>query len=277
MFQEPSEFSISSGMLEMWRAAAKGEAGKTIAYLDVNPQGPTTKFPRIKKDPEVHQSRYKHGKQMRPISFEDLCVCVEKAQSHLTEEQNGYIWLLYYCGVRKSEGVERVVDDVEITELLFTIDFHKRKKGGAKVDPLKLPRAWPGVEILVKLTEKARAKRAQRKLIYYQEMRERRSRVEKNHWIFPNIQSTEAWRIAKRVLGPEFYPHFLRLNRLTEIGKGKGSSSVRLKSFSGIKSIRSLEFYLGIDQAEQDQALELMDEHIRAGQQKDSGEKDGEQ
>lgn len=226
---------------------------------------------------QEHVSRYKHGKQITGIKFQDFCVCVEKAQNHLTEEQNGYIWLLYYSGCRKSEAYERVAEDAQITLTHFIIDFHQRKKGGATVDALEIPRSWPGVEILVKLTEKARAKKAVRKLIYYQEMKERKVRVEKNHWIFPNIQSTEAWRIAKRVLGANFYPHFLRLSRITEIARDPSANITRLKSFTGIKSIRILEAYLGISKEEQHEALNWMDKQIRPGQQNSIGEKDEQQ
>lgn len=229
------------------------------------------------KEPGEHTSRYKHGKQERPITFEHFCECVAKAHNNLNMEAEGFIWLLYYCGVRKSEAYERVASDAEITDELFIIDFHHRKKGGATVPPLKIPRNWPGVEILVALAEEARARRAVEKLIYYQEMKERRNRYEKEHWIFPNIQSTEAWRIAKRVLGEDFYPHFLRLSRITEMAKEPSANITRLKSFTGIKSIRILEAYLGVDEDEQDEALDLMDKKIRPGQQKEDENKDEKQ
>jgi len=215
---------------------------------------------------ETH-SKYKAGKQERLITFEHFCLCVAKAHNSLDEEQECYIWLLYYTGVRKSEGFERTVTDAVVTPTLFIIDFHQRKKNGARVDPLELPRNWPGIELLVKRKEAAQKQRAHTKLIYYQECGERRSRLVKDKWLFPNIQSTEAWRIAKRVLGPDFYPHFLRLNRLTEIGSDKTASIVRLKSFSGIRSIRSLEAYLGISKDEQTEALKFMGNRFKLPQQ----------
>lgn len=242
-----------------------------MAYLEPNTQGQVTKFPRPQKESGEVKSRYKSGKQERPISFEQFVFCVARAHNRLTEEAEGYIWLLYYCGVRKSEGFERVASDGEITETHFIVDFHKRKKGGAEVDPLKLPRHWPGVETLVKLKLKAEARKPISKLIYYQEMKERKSRLVKDHWLFPNIQSTEAWRIVKRVLGEEFYPHFLRLSRITEIGRDPSANITRMKSFSGIKSIRILEAYLGVSEEEQDQALDIMNKNIN----KKLSEKDG--
>jgi len=61
--------------------------------------------------------------------------------------------------------------------------------------------------------------------------------------------------LVKEVLGSRFYPHFLRLNRLTEIGSDPESNVVRLKSYSGIKSIKALESYLGTSKEEQEAAL----------------------
>ena len=68
-----------------------------------------------------------------------------------------------------------------------------------------------------------------------------------------------AWKIVKDVLGSSYYPHFLRLNRLTEIGSDPEANIVRLKSYSGIKSIKALESYLGTSRQEQEAALSWMD------------------
>jgi hypothetical protein len=73
--------------------------------------------------------------------------------------------------------------------------------------------------------------------------------------LFPHIQSATAWRIVKAVLGEEYYPHFLRVNKLTEIGSDPEASLVRLKSYSGIRSIKALETYLGVSSKEQEAAL----------------------
>ncbi len=82
-------------------------------------------------------------------------------------------------------------------------------------------------------------------------------------WLFPHIQSVTAWKIVKRVLGEKYYPHFLRLNRLSEIGSDPTANLVRLKSYSGIKSIQALEFYLGTSRKEQDAALSWMEKKMR--------------
>ena len=207
-----------------------------------------------------HRSKYKHGKQERPITFREFQEHMKKAQ--LSQEEEAYLWLLYYTGCRKSEGFERVATDIQITEQYFIIDFHQRKKNGATVDPLEIPRSWPGIELLVKITERAAAQRPFTKQVFFYEAKKRRSRIQRAHWLFPNIQSTKAWELIKQVLGPEFYPHFLRLNRLTEIGSDPEASLIRLKSFSGIKSVSSLEHYLGVSKAEQKGALSWMQKQI---------------
>lgn len=209
---------------------------------------------------EKHHSKYKHGKQEHPISFKDFQERIERA--HLAPEDEGYLWLLYYTGCRKSEAYERVAEDVQVTGEHWIVDFHQRKKHGALVDPLEIPRSWPGVEILVGLTERAAASRPWGKAVFYYENKERKFKIQRAHWLFPNIQSTKAWELIKQVLGEEFYPHFLRLNRLTEIGSDPEASLIRLKSFSGIRSVSSLEHYLGVSKAEQKGALSWMQKQI---------------
>jgi hypothetical protein len=207
-----------------------------------------------------HRSKYKHGKQERPITFREFQEHMQKAQ--LSQEEEAYLWLLYYTGCRKSEGFERTVADTQITPEFWIIDFHQRKKHGATVDPLEIPRSWPGIELLVKITERTAAQRPFSKQVFFYETKKRRSRIQRAHWLFPNIQSTKSWELIKQVLGKEFYPHFLRLNRLTEIGSDPEASLIRLKSFSGIRSVSSLEHYLGVSKEEQKGALAWMQKQI---------------
>jgi hypothetical protein len=85
----------------------------------------------------------------------------------------------------------------------------------------------------------------------------------RDHWLFPNIGSSTALRLVKQVLGSKFYPHFLRLNRLTEIGSDPDANIVRLKTFSGIQSIKTLESYLGTSEEEQEAALSRMEKRMK--------------
>ena len=65
-------------------------------------------------------------------------------------------------------------------------------------------------------------------------------------------------------MGPEYYPHFLRLNRLTEIGSDPKANIVKLKSYSGIKSIKALESYLGTSKEEQEAAISWMEKKMKS-------------
>lgn len=219
-----------------------------------------------------YEHRYKHGKQTGLMDFQEFKNRVEKAR--LNTEKAAFIWLLYHAGCRKSEAYERTAKDCQVTGEHFTIDFGQRKKHGARVDPLKLPRAWAEIELLVKQYEKAAARKPSRKRIFFQEDKTTKSKIIKDQWLFPHIQSATAWRIVKDVLGKEFYPHYLRLNRLSEIGQDPESNIVRLKSYSGIKSIRTLESYLGTSEKEQEAALTWMQKQrqkqIKPEQQKGS-------
>jgi len=179
--------------------------------------------------------------------------------TNLSISDEAYFWLLYYCGVRKSEAYERVAEDFEINETHLIIDFHKRKKGGAEVDPLELPLHWYGIDKLVQCVEKAKNRRPHKKAVYVYVDKKRARQLKKDRWVWPKIQSTKAWQIVNKVLGEGYYPHFLRLNRLTEIAQDPTASLTRLKSFSGIKSVRILDEYLGTSKKEQQKAIDFMD------------------
>jgi len=200
--------------------------------------------------------KYKHGKKEEILSFEVVKQKVIEANLHWRDE--AFFWLLYYCGVRKSEAYERVANDFKITDSHLTVDFHRRKKGGAEVPPLELPLNWCGIDKLVKSVRIALNSRPRQKAVYVYKDRKRVRILEEDRWVFPRIQSTKAWEIVQNVLGEEYYPHFLRLNRLTEIAQDSTASLTRLKSFSGIKSTTALDSYLGTAKKEQKKAIEYM-------------------
>jgi len=253
---------------------------------------------------------YKTGKIVESISFLEFQRKVNEA--HLTEEEASYIWGLYYSGVRKSELYERVAEDCRIIlesgkllifpirisesnlqEILknksiffqsnglqfrfFSIDFHERKKHGAEVPPLELPLHWPGIDLLVKLAQKAAERNKIIKTVFtytiheggpqrliqktgkFKSIKERTAEIRKAHYLFPNIQSTKAWNLVKQVLGENYYAHFLRLNRITEICCDPNVSLARLKSYTGIKSLDALNAYLGVSKREQKATLDFMD------------------
>lgn len=207
----------------------------------------------------MYEHRYKYGKQKNIMSIEEFKEKLES--SNLCLEKEAYVVLLWHTGVRKSEAYERVKKDVTITDAHVIVDFHQRKKGGLEVPALKIPRKFYGVEeYLIRYLKKPKRvksktvygyKRVKGKLEIYPEVQERR-------WLFPNISSTTAWRIVRKVLGEKYYPHYLRLNKLSKIGKNREKGSImHLRAVSGIKSLRALEAYMGIDEEAQDEAMEI--------------------
>jgi len=219
-----------------------------------------------------YEHRYKHGKQEDIIPFKEIKQKVIEAK--LPCESEAYFWLLYYCGVRKSEGFERVKEDFKITKDFFIIDFGQRKKNGATVPPLKIPVSWYGVDKIIKQVEKARPRV---KTLFTSEPTRKTKKLKSGavvpikkrvgqrvraRFVFPSIQSTKAWDIAKKVLGEKHYPHFLRLNCLSEICSDPTTSFTRLKSFSGIKSLKALNAYLGQSEKEQDKAIAFRGQHF---------------
>jgi hypothetical protein len=201
--------------------------------------------------------KYKHDKQEDILPFQTIKQKVVDTNLSISEE--AFFWLLYYCGVRKSEGYERVLEDFKVNDTHLIVDFHKRKKGGAEVPPLKLPLRWYGVDKIVECVRLASVRRPIEKAVYVYVDKKRTKTLKMGKWVFPRIQSTKAWEIVRKILGEGFYPHFLRLNRLSEIGSDPTANLIRLKSFSGIKFAKSLSAYLGKSEEEQDKALEYMD------------------
>jgi integrase len=203
-----------------------------------------------------YEHRYRYGKQTGLIGFQEFKDSVKKAR--LNSEKIAYVWMLYFTGARKSEVYELTVKDCQLTETHFIVDIF-RKKHGAQVDPLRLPRTWAEVELIVEQFKKAVERNPSRKRVFFQENKTTKSRVVKDQWLFPHIQSATAWRTVKDVLGKEFYPHYLRLNRITELCSDPTANISRIKSYTGIKTIEVIQDYLGTSRKEQEKALSWME------------------
>lgn len=206
--------------------------------------------------------KYKHGKIKESLTFEEIESKVSEAQKKLDIEATAFFWLLYYSGCRNSELYERVIEDCSITETHFVIDFGKRKKGGEAVPPLAFPLAFPGIETVIKHFNQVKIKKPKRKLIERTAKGIRTAIRKKAKWLFPNIHRTWASIIVKTVLGKEYYPHFLRLNRITELCSDPDFSLTRLKSFTGLKSLDALQSYLGVSKKEQKAAIDFIGKQI---------------
>lgn len=205
--------------------------------------------------------KYKHGKKLETLPFQ--VVKQKVAAADLSWRDEAYFWLLYYTGVRKSEAYERTASDFKIKNQFLVIDF-KRKKGSLDVPPLELPLSWCGIDKIVKAVNHALKSPPKEKGIFVYENKKRVRKIIKDRWVFPHIQSTKAWEIVQEVLGEEYYPHFLRLNRITELCSNPEANLTQIKSFSGIKSTRIIEEnYMGVSKREQQKAIEYMNKKYR--------------
>ena len=209
-----------------------------------------------------YEHRYKYGKQTELLELEEIISKVSRVKKKLTVEALAYFWLLFWCGVRKSEAYERTVQDCQVTEEFFVIDFHKRKKGGAQVPPLELPLWFPGVKEICEQLLKARKRKASRKLMERTHKGVRSTSYERAVWLFPNVHKTWALEIVKKILGKKYYPHFLRLERISIISSDPQANIARIKSFTGIKTIPVIEQYLGTSKKEQKAAVDFMAQGI---------------
>lgn len=215
--------------------------------------------------------KYKAGKQIGQLSFAEIQEKVARAKNKLTVEALAFFWLLYYSGVRKSELYERIVDDCQLTQTHLIIDFQQRKKGSAKTDPLEIPLWFPGMDMVSEQLKRARKRRKLKKLIEKTRKGERSTKRVKAKWLFPHIHKTWALYIVKTVLGSKYYPHFLRLNRITELCSDPEANLTRIKSFSGIKSTRIIEEnYMGTSKKEQRAAVNFMAKQIKKKNEKGS-------
>ena len=216
--------------------------------------------------------RYKAGKQCEQLTFTEIREKVDAAKPRMDLESLAYFWLLYQSGVRKSELYERTVEDCSVTETHFIIDFRQRKKGSAEVPALEFPLWFPGMKVVCEQLEKARSRRSSRKLIERTVKGIRSRERVKASWLFPNIHRTRAAEIVKEILGDQYYPHFLRLNRITELCSDPEVNISRLKSYTGIKTLRVLQGYIGTSKKEQKKAVDFMGKQFKEKQQKDPDE-----
>ena len=76
--------------------------------------------------------------------------------------------------------------------------------------------------------------------------------------LIPGMTSSE--------IGQQYYPHFLRLNRITEICSNPEANIEMIKSFTGIRSIRVIEGYMGTSKKEQKAAMDFMAKQIKENQ-----------
>jgi integrase len=211
---------------------------------------------------------YAHGKQKKLIPWEEIEQKIKDA--YLGLEQRVYFVLTMYTGARKEEMLELVVDSIKYDDTTLHVDIGKRLKGSESTGPIPISRQNPYVDDIIKLhTQRSNFKPTKKLIIRFGKIytgikkgKDRVpvwSKVEKiNRWMFLNISRSTAINIFKRVLGPEYYPHYGRLWSLSSIGRSHEGNLIMLKSRSGIKSTQVLNDYLGQSEEELEKSKDAL-------------------
>lgn len=170
---------------------------------------------------EAKQTRYKlKGKLLSPLERKDFLNKMANPKGFKKiSEHRPFVAFLYYFGVRVSEALKIQKSDIELTSSTFSVDIGERLKHSKRTPPLVVRTQSPYVKELITLTEKRKP---------YERL-------------FPFSRIT-GWRIVRRAF--EFYPHYFRLNRITELFE-KGFTISQIRSWTGL-SLQTLDYYIGI-------------------------------
>lgn len=135
----------------------------------------------------------------------------------LPKQHQAFLTILFLAGVRVSEALALKPEDITCLPDTVYIDFF-RLKGSKNTDPIELPK----VDCFMWLCDEVW-----------------NLKQDPTQRIFP-FSRTTAYRIVKRVW-PELYPHFFRMNRITQTVQKHDIATVR--SYTGI-SLSSMEHYI---------------------------------
>jgi integrase len=158
----------------------------------------------------------KHGKIRRLLLLDEFVAHANKIEKR---KHRVFASLLYYSGVRVSEMVRAKKEQFRVEDDVLLFDVGPREKTGLTTDPLEIPLSMPfmdDIQHLIKYTRKEQ----------------------------PIFGFTR--RTGCRIIGQYFnaYPHYFRLNRITQIFMD-GFSLAEAMSWSGHKTIQGVNPYIG--------------------------------
>ena len=134
----------------------------------------------------------------------------KEAIQMLPLQKRAFLSVLFFAGCRVSEALALTTDDIHCVHDTIFVQFY-RLKGSKQTDPTPLPRA----DALIWLCGQ-------------------------HGDLFP-FSRTTAWRLVKSCL-PRLYPHYFRMNRISNVSEKHGDSYVY--SFFGITA-SSIDHYRG--------------------------------
>ena len=141
-------------------------------------------------------------------------------EGHFTKDTHrGFVALLYYTAVRKSEALRTRKEQITISGDLLYYSVGKRLKHGIETSPLPIPFDAPYVDEIIYCWEKA----------------------ESGQRIWPFSKRT-AYNTVTRIMPA--YPHYFRLSRITNFFL-EGWTIAQVRSWTGL-TLKALEFYVGL-------------------------------
>jgi len=159
----------------------------------------------------------KQGKIMIPLTPEQFIKGMEEGK-FAREKHRGLAALLYYTGIRISEGLRARKEQFTLYENRINFEVGKRLKRGATTPPL-----------IISLNN-----------IYASQIWEAAEETKKKERVWPYCRST-GYNIISRVWS---YPHHLRLTRITDLFS-KGFTVPEVKTYTGL-TLPALDFYIGV-------------------------------
>lgn len=159
----------------------------------------------------------KYGKIQEPITDADFVEGMRKGH-FCGERHKGFVALLYYSAVRKSEALRALREQFRLSGDDVIFEVGKRLKHGIQTPPLNIPLEAPYVDEIWKA------------VLHTQE----HSRV------FPYSPRT-GYNIVNRVF---LYPHFFRLSRITNFF-AEGWTIAQVHSWTGL-TLKALDYYVGL-------------------------------
>jgi len=166
-----------------------------------------------------HKHKYADGKPNRELTHEEFSHVM--TNSKIPSRYKAYIVMLYWIGCRRSEPMAIMKEDIEEKEGCLMIDIPAFKRG-MRGGLISLPLNYYGVQWIKEAWERARDK----------------------HRVFKFTDRT-GYNYVKQLF-PKMTPHWFRHNRITQLRKkidGKTISLDDVKSFTGIKSDRTIQHY----------------------------------
>jgi len=164
-------------------------------------------------------SKYKYGKRIWAMPHEEFTKQLDKGR-YVRAEHKTLIMFLYWSALRIMEALELRRAQFKVLETMLIVDVGQREKHSKTTPPLEFPRSLPFIDDIVRHLYRVRTGR----------------RV----WAYSR---STGYRIVKRVFKKE-YPHFFRLNRITNLLATPGITIADVRTFTGL-TVASIESYAG--------------------------------